>query len=58
MVLRIRTPLLAPTGTPPAPKVFVKDAGVWKQAITWVKVSGVWKQAVAYVKASGAWKSV
>jgi hypothetical protein len=57
MVLRIRTPLLAPTGTP-APKIFVKNAGVWKQAVVSVNVSGVWKQVTVSANVGGTWKLV
>jgi hypothetical protein len=60
MVLRIRTPLLAPTGTPPAPKVFVKNAGVWKQAVAIkVKDAGTWKDNISIkVKNAGTWRNV
>jgi len=59
-MLRIRMPLLAPTGTPPATKIFVKNAGVWKQAVTIkVKDAGVWKDTVSIkVKDAGTWRNV
>jgi len=60
MVLRIRTPLLAPTGTPLATKIFVKNAGVWKDfVVIKVKDAGVWKDMVSIkVKDAGTWRNV
>lgn len=37
-------------------RIWIKVAGVWKQAITWIKVAGVWKQATPNIKVSGAWR--
>jgi Fibronectin type III domain. len=38
------------------PAGYVRNAGVWKNAIPYVKVSGVWKMATPYVKVAGVWK--
>jgi hypothetical protein len=36
--------------------MWIKIAGVWKDAITWIKVSGVWKTANPKIKISGVWR--
>ena len=36
--------------------LWIKVAGVWKQAVTWIKISGVWKTTTPYIKVSGVWK--
>lgn len=37
--------------------IWVKVAGVWKQAILWVKVAGVWKKTLPWFKTGGTWKN-
>jgi len=57
MPLRIRTPAVAAPSAPPTSSiVWVKIAGVWKQAVVWIRDNGVWKQATPYIRVSGMWK--
>lgn len=37
-------------------KLWIKVAGVWKEAITWIKVAGVWKQTTVWYNDNGTWK--
>ena len=37
-------------------KLWIKVAGVWKEAVTWIKISGVWKQANPKINVAGIWK--
>lgn len=37
-------------------KVWIKVAGIWKEAIPWIRVNGVWKTAVPYIKVNDIWK--
>lgn len=37
-------------------RLWIKIAGVWKQATTWIKVAGVWKQATPFIKVGGTWE--
>jgi hypothetical protein len=39
-----------------AKQLWIKIAGVWKQATPWIKIAGVWKQATPWVKAGGVWE--
>ena len=60
--------MLAPPGTSMYPavipiksavaanKMWIKVAGVWKQATTYIKVAGVWKTATPKIKVSGTWR--
>lgn len=51
--------LLQSQGAAPPPSgvtVWLKVAGVWKQAIMYTKVAGTWKTATAFTKISGTWK--
>ena len=48
----IRIPSAPGTGS----VIWIKVAGVWKQASPYIKVAGVWKPATGYVKVAGAWK--
>lgn len=42
---------------PPASStMWIKVAGVWKQATPWIKVAGVWKTATPWIKVGGVWK--
>jgi len=49
--------LLQSSGAPPTPTiVWIKVAGVWKQATVFLNVSGTWKTATPKIKVSGIWK--
>ena len=37
-------------------KIWLKVAGVWKEAVAFVKVAGVWKTSTPSIKISGNWK--
>lgn len=37
-------------------QVWIKVAGVWRQAKAWIKVAGVWKEATPWIKISGNWR--
>lgn len=56
MPLRIRVPNLGTISAPTTTIVWIKVAGVWKQATVWIKVAGVWKTATPFIKVSGVWK--
>lgn len=47
-----QVPIVAAAGT----IVWLKVAGVWKQATAWTKVAGTWKTTTPYIKISGTWK--
>jgi hypothetical protein len=49
-----QVPIVAPAST--GNIMWIKIAGVWKQAITWIKVAGVWKQTEPKIKISGVWR--
>ena len=49
--------LLQSQGAPPTGvTVWLKVAGVWKQATVFTKVAGTWKTATTFTKISGTWK--
>jgi hypothetical protein len=49
-----QVPIVAPTSA--GNIMWIKIAGVWKDAITWIKVGGVWKTANPKIKISGVWR--
>jgi hypothetical protein len=66
-MIRGKTLMLAPPGTSMYPavipisqeaanKLWIKVAGVWKQATTYIKVAGVWKTATPKINVSGTWR--
>jgi hypothetical protein len=36
--------------------IFIKVAGVWKQAVSWINVLGTWKTATPKINNNNIWK--
>jgi hypothetical protein len=52
-----QVPIVGAAPPPPAATiVWLKVAGVWKQATAFLKVTGTWKTTTPYIKVSGNWK--
>ena len=42
-MLRIRQPILTSPSTPTTTIVWIKAAGIWRQATPFIKISGTWR---------------